>query len=347
MFKRLSGIRYVYIRSNLYSLFITTVTLLAILLTIYVLFEPKWLHVTSVFVFIILYILCGTVISFYAGFDSSGDLKTRIDGLSVLIRQYTNGNYLSSIYCDRDDEISRISNELNQLGVNMQAQVKSLQRLADEKTEFAKSAHKSAVMEERQRLARDLHDAVSQQLFALTMMSQAAIKQFDENPQMAKDHMQEVVQAALKAQTEMRALMLHLRPVHLSGEPLHKGVRQLIAELKDKCQIEFQVNIQDDLTLSEAIEDHIFRIIQEALSNILRHAHATRVRIDVYMRHDELFVHIRDNGRGFDIEQDLNRKTSYGLKTMRERSQELGGTFTIRSNKDEGTNIDIRIPVHK
>ncbi|MDY0407829.1 sensor histidine kinase [Paracerasibacillus soli] len=108
--------------------------------------------------------------------------------------------------------------------------------------------------------------------------------------------------------------------------------------------INFQVLIEDDLILSEVVEDHIFRIVQESLSNTLRHANATDVKIEISQRNQELFVHIRDNGIGFDINRDKNKKASYGLKTMQERSQELGGTFTIRSNKDEGTYIDIRIP---
>ncbi|RKQ31287.1 sensor histidine kinase [Oceanobacillus halophilus] len=341
---RFSSIRYVFIRSHLYGVFLTVVTLLAILLSVYVLFHPEWLSVQSIFLFIILYIILSVFISLFIGFQTSGSLKSRLDAMSVLITQYANGNYESYIQSIDDDEFSRITEELNELGKKLQSQVKSLQRMADEKTDFAKSAHKAAVIEERQRIARDLHDAVSQQLFALTMMSEAAGKQLAKNPELAKSQMQDVTQAAMQAQTEMRALLLHLRPVHLSGDSLAKGIHKLIAELKQKSQMKFDVVIPEDLVLSEAIEEHVFRIIQESLSNILRHAHATEVNLEITTRTKELFIHIRDNGKGFDISNDSERKTSYGLKTMRERSEELGGTFTIRSNKDEGTYIDIRIP---
>src|SRR5699024_7845693 len=118
--------------------------------------------------------------------------------------------------------------------------------------------------------------------FALTMMSEAAVKQLDKNPERAKQQMQEVATAALQAQTEMRALLLHLRPVYLSGDPLSKGIRKLIDELKEKSQIEFDVSMEDELDLSEATEEHVFRIIQEALSNILRHADAAHVSIDLF-----------------------------------------------------------------
>src|SRR5690606_22100053 len=115
-------------------------------------------------------------------------------------------------------------------------------------------------------------------------------------------------------------------------------------ELKQKSQINFQVDIDDTLKVADTIEEHVFRIIQESLSNILRHANATEVKIELLKRGKELFMHIADNGKGFDLSNDNTKKTSYGLKTMKERSEELGGTFTIRSNKDEGTYIDIRIP---
>ncbi|WP_164669562.1 sensor histidine kinase [Virgibacillus doumboii] len=344
MMKKLNSIRYMYIRSHFYALFLTTVILLSVLLSIYVLAGPEWLSALSIFVIVSLYVFLGLIISIYAGFKSSGDLKERLDYLSVQITQFANGNYDSRLYFNERDEITRISNEMNELGKKLDNQVKSLQRMADEKADFAKSAHKAAAMEERQRLARDLHDAVSQQLFALTMMSEAAVKQLDKNPDVAKTQVQDVADTALKAQTEMRALLLHLRPIHLSGEPLPIGVKKLVNELEQKTSMDFAVTIDEAIELSETTEEHVFRIIQESLSNTLRHSAATKVKLEVFIRSRELFLHISDNGKGFNMDEDTNRKTSYGLKTMKERSEELGGTFAIRSSEGEGTYIDIRIP---
>ncbi|WP_010650091.1 sensor histidine kinase [Oceanobacillus massiliensis] len=347
MKRKFSSIRYTFIRSHLSHLFLTTIFLLSILLSVHVLFEPAWLTVQSIFLFILLYVSVSFLLSVYSGFKSTGNsLKTRLDAVSVLIKQFSNGNYQSSISFleDDGDELARIGKELNELGPKLQKQVKSLQRMGDEKADFAKSAHKAAVIEERQRIARDLHDAVSQQLFALTMMSEASVKQFDKNPALARHQMNEVAAAALQAQTEMRALLLHLRPVHLSGDSLPTGISKLINELRQKSQVHFILDIHEDLRLSEAIEEHVFRIVQESLSNILRHANASQVHVDISKKSKELFIHIRDDGKGFDVTKDTVRKTSYGLKTMQERSEELGGTFIIRSNPDEGTYIDIRIP---
>ncbi|APC47448.1 sensor histidine kinase [Virgibacillus halodenitrificans] len=344
MINRFSSIRYSYIRSHLYGLFLTSITLLSLLLSIYVIFEPAWLTAPGIFLFISLYIVIGTILSLYAGFKSSGDMKERLEYLSVLITRFANGSYTSRVYFNEEDELARIGNEMNELGEKLQNQVKALRQRADEKAEFAKSAHKAAVIEERQRLARDLHDAVSQQLFALTMMAEAAVKQMDRDSNLAKEQMVEVTKAALQSQAEMRALLLHLRPIHLSGDTLSTGIQKLVDELKQKSTIAFKLNIPSDLQLADTIEEHVFRIIQESLSNILRHANASEVEISLSKPTSELFVHIRDDGEGFDSTQDMERKTSYGLKTMKERSEELGGTFTIRSNTGEGTYIDIRIP---
>lgn len=333
-----------YVRSHLHAFFLILVSLLSILLSIYVLFQPEWLHVSSIFIFLSLYVIIGLIISLYTGFYSSSRVKERVDSLSVLITQYANGNYQSRIHFSDADEITRVGNELNELGVKLQNQVRSLQRMADEKAEFAKSAYKAAAMEERQRLARELHDSVSQQLFALTMLSEAAVHQIDHNPQVAKKQLQEVANAGLIAQSEMRALLLHLRPIYLSGDSLTEGIYQLIGELKDKTQMNFEVIIDEQLSLSSSKEEHVFRMIQEALSNILRHADATEVKLEIITKEYELFIQISDNGKGFELNEKSNQKTSYGLDTMKERAEELGGTFIIRSDIGKGTYVNIRIP---
>lgn len=347
MLSKFSSIRYMYIRSHLYALFLVTILLLAILLTIYVVFDPNWLSAAAIFTFLSLYLGLGFLVAVYAGFKSSGNLKERIDYLSLQITQYANGNYGSKIYMNEEDEISIIAKDLNSLGEKLQNQVKSLQRMADERSEYAKSAHRTATVEERQRLARELHDSVSQQLFALTMLAEAAHQVIDRDPKKAKAQLEEVAKAGLTAQTEMRALLLHLRPVYLSGDSLQEGIEKLIEELKQHISLEVTLSIEEALDLSDTIEGHVFRIVQEALSNILRHAEAKHAFIHISNKEDKLFVHIRDDGKGFDEHQLNRRKTSYGLNTMKERAEELGGSFQIKSRKNQGTYLDIRIPVRE
>lgn len=345
VFTKFSSIRYMYIRSHLYALFLTITILLALFLTVYVVTKPNWLTVPAIFMFIISYLIIGFFISLYESIHSSGTIIERLDHLTVQITQYANGNYQSKIYMNEKDEIARISHDLNELGERLQNQVNSLQRMADERADLAKTAHRAAAIEERQRIARDLHDSVSQQLFALTMLSEAAIQQISQNPEKAKKQLQEVAKAGLTAQTEMRALLLHLRPVYLSGDSLETGIWKLIDEMKQKTKLTFQVSMADGLSLPETTEEHVFRIVQEALANILRHANATEVRIAIAQRDKELFVHIHDNGEGFEVKDSSEHKASYGLQSMCERAEELGGTLYVKSSINSGTYIDVRIPL--
>lgn len=346
--KRFSQIRYQFIYSHLQALVLTTITLLTILLLIRILFTPTWLTWGSVLTFMTLYVVIGFFISLYIGFKSSSDMKEKVDSISLLISQYVNGNYTSKIDLPHDrSEIAMIGQLLNALGEKLQNQVKSLQRMADEKSTITKNAYKAAVIEERQRLARDLHDSVSQQLFALTMMAEAAIKHIEDEQSLVYKQLKEVIHLGLTAQSEMRALLLHLRPVYLSGDSLAIGIQKLIGELAQKSTLTFHVEIDETLTLPDAIEEHVFRICQEALSNVLRHSEATKVSVAILKRDGKLFVSISDDGIGFQGDAQQNNKTSYGLQTMRERCEELGGTFQMRSSKNEGTNIDIRIPLNE
>jgi two-component system, NarL family, sensor histidine kinase LiaS len=316
-----------------------------VLFFIYSVYSPAWLSLKAIFLAIGLTIGIMTPVAIYVGFQSASLLKERIENLSILISYLSKGKYSARIY-DKEygDEISHLVNELNELADKMQNQVKSLQRMADEKNDYAKEAHKVATMEERQRLARDLHDAVSQQLFALTMMSQATVRLLEKNPEKAKEQMKEIAQMALQAQTEMRALLLHLRPVHLSGESLQSGLYNLIEELKKRCQIDFTLDIEEFDNITSATEEQLFRMVQEILSNILRHANATEVLLELKKNDEEIYLYIRDDGSGFDVNEQVGNKTSYGLKTIKERAEELGGTFVVRSKKGEGTYIVIRIP---
>lgn len=344
MFMRLNNIRYMYIRSHLYGFVLNTFLLLAILLSVYVWFRPEWLNAQAVFLFMSTYVFIGFIMSVYAGFHSSTGIKQRMDRLSMLIKQLSRGDFSARVEEDPQDEMTGLTEDLNELGEKLQQQKDSLVKLADERAELAKSAHKAATIEERQRLARDLHDAVSQQLFALTMMAQATEKVFDKKPDKARSQLHEITQMALQAQTEMRALLLHLRPVYLSGDSLSEGVHSLIEELKQKCSLQFFVEIENHLDLSDTSEEHVFRVLQEALSNILRHANASTVHVKMSVVDDKVFVHIGDDGVGFQAEDKQTNKASYGLKTMRERCEEIGGDFSIRSREGEGTHIDMRVP---
>lgn len=198
---------------------------------------------------------------------------------------------------------------------------------------------KKIVEEERQRLARDLHDSVSQQLFAASMML-SAIRNGQMDEQLAKQ-VTLLEKMLNEAQLEMRALLLHLRPLALQNKSLGAGIQDLISDLKRKIPMEISAQISD-IQLPKGIEDHLFRITQEAISNTLRHAHATKLIIELFKVSDSIILRIVDDGQGFNMmDRDESR---YGINTMKERAVEIGALCQIISAPNSGTRIEVKVP---
>ncbi|MDF1507347.1 sensor histidine kinase [Robertmurraya sp. DFI.2.37] len=339
--KKLNSIRYWFLQNYLMMAFISTLILFIGFQLLLVNRSVK-LTIENTFWFSMIAFIVFLFVGAYFGYRSSSLLKGRLTDLLLYVSSLRSGNLPGRLEVNENDEIGMISEELNQLAEFFEEQKHSLQRLADTKTSLAQSAHAAVVMEERQRLARDLHDVVSQQLFALSMMSSATLRLFEIDREKAKEQLVEISKIAAHAQGEMRALLLHLRPIQLSDDRLCDGVIKLIQDLKGKTNIEFQASIDEIVHISKAAEEHLFRIIQEALSNVLRHAEASKISISLTEEERYIYLFISDNGKGFN--PTIERVASYGLKTMRERCEEVGGVFNIRSKEREGTYIDIRIP---
>ncbi|MGG1639290.1 two-component sensor histidine kinase [Paenibacillus sp. FSL A5-0031] len=207
---------------------------------------------------------------------------------------------------------------------------------------WAKKVKFTAVIEERQRLARELHDAVSQQLFAISMTATAVSRTIERDWERAKRQVQLIEEMAAVAQSEMRALLLHLRPVHLDGKNLGQALTVLVDELKQKVPMKITLEVDDTILLPPNAEDHLFRIAQEALSNTLRHSKAESMDIKLLQFGNQVHMSLKDSGVGFDLE--AKKQTSYGLLTMEERVIEIGGSLQMISRPGEGTVIEIWVP---
>lgn len=201
----------------------------------------------------------------------------------------------------------------------------------------------TAVLEERQRLARELHDAVSQQLFAISMTATAVSRTIERDWERARRQVQLIEEMAAVAQSEMRALLLHLRPVHLDGKSLGQALTALVEELKQKIPMTIKLEVDESIKLLPHAEDHLFRIAQEALSNTLRHSKADHMYIKLLRIDNKVHMTLQDSGIGFDLE--AKKQTSYGLLTMEERVNELGGSLQMISQPGEGTTIHLWVPM--
>ncbi len=200
-------------------------------------------------------------------------------------------------------------------------------------------AQKLAAAEERQRLARELHDSVSQTLFSSTVMSESALRVWDINPTKAHDLMVQLQQLTSSALSEMRLLLLELRPASLIQVGLQTLIQQLANTLKTRTAIEIVTALDDIPTLHPDVQIGIYRIVQEALNNIIKHSQAEQVLIQLTRTDQQIVLTISDNGRGFDME--TNKPTSLGMNIMRERADSIGAHLNIESAAGEGTRIQV------
>jgi signal transduction histidine kinase len=213
-------------------------------------------------------------------------------------------------------------------------------RAANRKLEaYAVQVHELAAMEERNRLARELHDSVKQQAFAVSGQLGAAHSLLTGNPSAAGDHLRKAEALMDEIRQELSQLIHELRPVALQGKGLAAALREWGATWSSGCDIPLDVYVQGERSLPLETEQALFRIAQEALSNVARHSGASRVEIRLEYGANTLHLSICDNGQGFDPHQPAN---GIGLRTMRERAERLNaGTLTIDSAPGQPTRVTV------
>ncbi|SFA90084.1 two-component system, NarL family, sensor histidine kinase LiaS [Lentibacillus halodurans] len=241
-------------------------------------------------------------------------------------------------------ELEKIQQRMAQIQEKIRVQTENAQRLATERAKDREKSLQEIVVQERNRLARELHDSVSQQLFAASMMMSAFNESNPPEDASMNKQLRMVEKMIHQSQLEMRALLLHLRPVALKGKSLQEGTKELLAELTQKVPMEIESKLEE-FTIDKGVEDQLFRILQESVSNTFRHAKASSLHVILIRRDETIILRIADDGIGFDTEN--VRTSSYGLQNMRERAFEIGGTFKVVSIPNEGTRMEVKVPALK
>jgi signal transduction histidine kinase len=193
---------------------------------------------------------------------------------------------------------------------------------------------------ERQRLARDLHDAMSQTLFAVTITTETLMRQAEQDPASIVPKLAELHQLARGALAETRAVLLELRPESLTDISLESLLEQLRDAVLARKQLRISLELDHTETLDPELKLVLYRIAQEALNNIVKHAQASQVNIRLTQDSAGATFEIRDDGVGFD--PDSRSPSSMGLNIMRERAEGVGATLNIRSASSAGTQITVR-----
>lgn len=233
---------------------------------------------------------------------------------------------------------------LEQLRQKMIRLQREIERYANVPVRVAGESKEEILTAERHRLARELHDSVSQQLFAAMMMLSAVRSVMPKDDPQLKTVV--TIEGVInEAQAEMRALLLHLRPTNLEGKSLKAGIIGLLQELQTKIHIKITWEL-DDVHLGSAIEDNLFRIVQELLSNTLRHAKADSLEVYLKAVGGNVILRVVDDGVGFDLNAEPHTG-AYGLANIQERATSVGGTARVISFPNQGTTVEVRVPMPK
>lgn len=217
--------------------------------------------------------------------------------------------------------------------------------VAIENARLYEQAQDLATLGERNRIARELHDSVTQLLYGISLLSTAASHSANKgNVHQAQENLTEIKDNALQALQEMRLLILELNPPLLQKHGLVAALKASLESIESRAGLETELHTDGVERLPRAVEPDVYRIAMEALNNLVRYARAKKVTVDLQTRSDWIILDIRDNGVGFDIER-VRDGGGMGIHNMEQRAKRLGGRLEISSRPGEGTRIKAEIPL--
>ena len=219
--------------------------------------------------------------------------------------------------------------------------------VAVENAQLYERAQQAAVMEERRRMARELHDSVTQSLHGSTLMAKAAQRLAEAGDlERTKGYLSRLGEISQQALKEMRLLVYELRPLALAEVTLVEALQQRLDAVERRAGVEVKLVVDDSLDLPAAIEEALYRIAQEALNNALQHASPTSVVVSIHLtgepQEQQVILEVADDGVGFNNSA-LGDQGGIGLASMKERAENLGGYLTIHSNPGEGTQVQVTL----
>ena len=277
--------------------------------------------------FSLLVIAATAVVGTIFGWLTTRPLAHRLQNVTHAAEEWSQGDFSVSIQDPSGDELGELARDLNGMAEHLQRLVQAREELAS--------------LEERQRLARDLHDSVKQGMFAVSMNLGAAQALWGQNNDAARTHLETAVGLTRQMQQELTDIIQTLR-----SEPVRdKGLSQALWEHFEMWQKSTGIKLTNDVRLPVALpvatQEAVYRIIQEGLSNVARHSGATRAAVRAGAQDHRLVLTIEDNGAGFDADA---ATTGVGLRSMRERVEALGGRLDVTSGQ-RGTRVEAHVPL--
>jgi signal transduction histidine kinase len=258
------------------------------------------------------------------------------EGMSY-VPTYVAGVLLIGLYgrANRKAEEARARSE--QLAARLQETNRLLRK-------YAERAEEVATAQERSRLARELHDAVTQTVFSMNLTAEAARLACEATPQKVPSMLDRLQELGRDALAEMRSLVDELRPRSVAELGLARSLQKHLAMRRRRDELAVQLQVKGEERGGEAVKEALFRTAQEALNNVLRHSGVKVAAVELAFGDREVSLRVRDAGRGFAPEQVAGGE-SFGLVNMRERVEALGGSFRLVSAPGAGTTVEARVPL--
>lgn len=234
------------------------------------------------------------------------------------------------------DGIMRTSRERAKLIGTLEATQKELELARQRDAELA-------VLRERERLARDLHDSLGHSLVTMSIQLEAIQRLYNVDPEKASAQVDELKNLTRASTDDLRRSLAGLRAPGLGERQLREALQSLSVDVAQRTHLAITCHVHDDANLSRTHAEAIWRVAQEALANIERHAAARHVDLRLEIKSKDLILTIKDDGRGLPPDAE-SRPGHYGLRGMRERVEGLGGALTLSSNGD-GSRVDVKLPL--
>jgi NarL family two-component system sensor histidine kinase LiaS len=275
----------------------------------------------------IVFIIGAAILAAVFGALTAGGIIKRLRRLSAATYSWSQGDFSGLVADSSGDELSVLTDRMNIMAVQLQ--------------ELLERRQEMAVTDERNRLARELHDSAKQQAFAASAQLGAALALYEQDPAEAKTHILEAERLIGQVRSELTDLILELRPAELQSGGLQGALEAYAQSWAQRNDIPVDFQVQGKGILSPESERTLFRITQEALANTARHGQASHVELHLKYERDGVTLTIADDGRGFDP---TVPSPGLGLRSMRERVQLLDGEIVVDSAPGKGCTIVVSCP---
>jgi NarL family two-component system sensor histidine kinase LiaS len=274
-------------------------------------------------------IIPAAILGMIFGFLTAWGMTRRLQRLARAAQAWSRGDFSVAVKDRSKDEIGQLSRELNNMAAQLEGLVQARQELA--------------TLETRNRFARDLHDSVKQQVFATSFQVAAARALIEKDTKAAEAHLVQAEELARQAQRELNVLIGELRPAALEGKGLSSALRDYVEDWSRRAEIPAEVHVRGEREAPLEVEQALFRVAQEALANVAKHSGAGNVEVDLTYDPDSLTLRVADDGGGFDPAENPNG--GFGLQSMHERLEMLGGRVEVESAPGKGTRVTCVCPL--